>query len=158
MLDAGLRAPQGLLVRVAGSTLLRRRGWAEYSTDRHHPCSQPHVDWISSLSHGGLSNYWTGAVPRFAPEDFTDGARLDERFRWPISYEDLVPFYEMAEGYLLVTAGDPISGVPSNVKRFHYRLPAEWQAIVDVAERRGQGAGVLPLAKGHPWMAVRRGT
>jgi choline dehydrogenase-like flavoprotein len=158
MLDAGLRVPKGLLVRAAGSTVLRRRGWAEYSTDRHHPCSQPHVDWISSLSHGGLSNYWTGAVPRFAPKDFTDGARLDERYRWPITYDDLVPFYELAERYLLVTAGDPISGVPGNVKRFHYRLPAEWQAIVDAAERHGQGAGVLPLAKGHPWMAVRRGT
>ncbi len=158
MLDAGLRAPKGLLVRAAGSPVFRRRGWAEYSTDRHHPCSQPHVDWISSLSHGGLSNYWTGAVPRFAPDDFTDGARLDERFRWPITYEDLVPFYELAERYLLVTAGDPISGVPNNVKRFHYRLPAAWQAIVDGAERCGQGAGALPLAKGHPWMAVRRGT
>ena len=33
------------------------------------------IDWGSSLSLGGLSNYWTGAVPRFAPDDFTEGAR-----------------------------------------------------------------------------------
>ena len=158
MLDAGLRAPRGLLVRAAGSTVLRRMGWAEYSTDRHDPCSQQHVEWVSSLSHGGLSNYWTGAVPRFAPEDFTDGARLDDRYRWPITYEDLLPFYELAEGFLVVTAGDPITGLPSNVKRFHRRLPAGWRAIVDAAQRHGQGAGVLPLAKGYPWMAVRRGT
>jgi choline dehydrogenase-like flavoprotein len=158
MLDAGLRAPSGLLVRAAGNTVLRRMGRAEYSTDRHHPSSQPHVDWFSSLSHGGLSNYWTGAVPRFAPDDFTDGARLDERYRWPITYEDLLPFYEFAERYLTVTAGEPIAGVPSNVKRFHYRLPADWQAIVDAAQQHGHGAGVLPMAKGSPWMAVRRGT
>jgi choline dehydrogenase-like flavoprotein len=158
MLDAGLRAPRGVLVRAAGNTVVRRMGWTEYSTDRHDPSSHPHVDWVSSLSHGGLSNYWTGAVPRFAPDDFTDGARLDERYRWPITYDDLVPFYELAERYLVVTAGDPIAGVPSNVKRFHYRLPADWQAIIDVAQRHGHGAGALPLAKGQPWMAVRRGT
>jgi choline dehydrogenase-like flavoprotein len=158
MLDAGLRAPKGLLVRAAGNTVLRRMGRTEYSTDRHHPSSQPHVDWISSLSHGGLSNYWTGAVPRFAPDDFTDGARLDERYRWPITYEDLLPFYELAECYLTVTAGEPIAGVPSHIKRFHHRLPADWQAIVDAAQHHGHGAGTLPLAKGHPWMAVRRGT
>jgi choline dehydrogenase-like flavoprotein len=158
MLDAGLRAPTGLLVRVAGRTVLRRMGWAEYSTDRHHPCSQPHVDWISSLSHGGLSNYWTGAVPRFARDDFTDGARLDDRYRWPITYDDLVPYYELAERFLVVTAGDPIVGLPSNVKRFHHRLSADWRAIVDAAQSHGHGAGALPLAKGQPWMAVRRGT
>jgi choline dehydrogenase-like flavoprotein len=158
MLDAGLRAPKGLLIRAAGSTVVRRMGWDEYSNDRHHPSSQPHVDWYSSLSHGGLSNYWTGAVPRFAPADFTDGARLDERYRWPITYEDLVPYYEFAERHLVVTAGDRIGGVPSNVKRFHYRLPADWRAIVNAAQQHGHGAGALPLAKGQPWMAVRRGT
>jgi choline dehydrogenase-like flavoprotein len=158
MLDAGLRAPRGFLVRAAGNTVVRRMGWAEYSTDRHDPSSQPYVDWISSLSLGGLSNYWTGAVPRFAPDDFTEGGRLDERYRWPITYEDLVAFYGLAEGYLTVTAGDHITGVPSNVKRFDYRLPAAWQAIVTAAQHDGHGVGALPLAKGRPWMVVRRGT
>jgi choline dehydrogenase-like flavoprotein len=158
MLDAGLRAPSGLLVRAAGNTVVRRMGWSEYSTDRHDRSSQPHVDWVSSLSLGGLSNYWTGAVPRFAPKDFTDGARLDERFRWPITYDDLVPYYELAEGHLTVTAGEPILGVPSNVKRFNCRLSADWGEIIRSAARRGDGIGAVPLAKGKPWMVVRRGT
>ena len=42
------------------------------------PLGQPRpaadVEWHSSLSLGGLSNYWTAAVPRFAPSDFTEGA------------------------------------------------------------------------------------
>ena len=36
------------------------------------------------------------AVPRYAPEDFTDGARIDERFAWPVTYDELVPYYEHA--------------------------------------------------------------
>jgi len=55
---------------------------------------------------GGLSNNWTGAVPRFAPEDFTEGERLHERFRWPITYSDLTPYYEKVERSLEITA-DP---------------------------------------------------
>ena len=31
--------------------------------------------------------------PRFAPADFTEGERLHERYRWPLDYEDLAPFY-----------------------------------------------------------------
>ena len=107
VLDAGQRAPRGLIVRAAGNTLYRRMGWAEYSTDRQDPATDPGIDWISSLSLGGLSNYWTAAVPRFAPEDFTDGERLDERYRWPVDYDDLVPYYERAEQALVVTAGGP---------------------------------------------------
>ena len=83
MLDAGLRAPRGLIVRAAGNTMYRRMGWSEYSTDRQDASTSPDIDWISSLSLGGLSNYWTAAVPRFAPADLTSAraaqALLDKR-------------------------------------------------------------------------------
>jgi choline dehydrogenase-like flavoprotein len=158
MLDAGLRAPSGVVVRAAGNTLYRRMGWKYYSTDRLGPGTPPDVDWGSSLSLGGLSNFWTAAVPRFAPEDFTEGGRLDERYVWPIAYEELVPFYELAEGMLQVTAGEAIPGVPSNLQTFQYRLPADWRGVVERATSGGHAVGVLPMAKGHPWMIALRGT
>ena len=158
VLDAGQRAPRGLIVKAAGNTLMRRMGWAEYSTDRQDPATDPRIDWISSLSLGGLSNYWTAAVPRFAPEDFTDGARLDDRYRWPVSYDDLTPYYERAERALTVTAGEPINGVPANVARYRYQLPKRWRELAVTAQRHGHGVGAMPMAKGHPWMVARRGT
>ena len=97
MLDAGLRAPGGQLVRLAGRTVWRRKGWAEYSQHRHDPSTDEDVVWASSLSLGGLSNYWTSAIPRYAPEDFGDGARIDERFAWPVTYDELVPYYDLLE-------------------------------------------------------------
>jgi choline dehydrogenase-like flavoprotein len=158
MLDAGLRAPSGVVVRAAGNTLYRRMGWKYYSTDRLGPGTPPDVDWVSSLSLGGLSNFWTAAVPRFAPADFTEGGRLDARYVWPIAYEELVPFYELAEGMLQVTAGEAIPGVPSNVRTFEYRLPDDWGGLAERATREGHAVGVLPMAKGHPWMIAMRGT
>ena len=158
VLDAGQHAPRGLIVRAAGNTLYRRMGWAEYSTDRQDPATDPGIDWISSLSLGGLSNYWTAAVPRFAPEDFTDGGRLDERYRWPVGYDDMVPYYERAEQALVVTAGDPILRVPSNVTRYRCELPKDWRELARQAQDHGHGVGALPMAKGRPWMIARRGT
>jgi len=35
----------------------------------------------TQIAPDGLSNDWTGAVPQFAPEDFTAGEKLYERFR-----------------------------------------------------------------------------
>ena len=156
MLDAGTRAPRGLVVKAAGHTVIRYRQWSEIDGDRLDPDSPADVEWYSSLSHGGLSNYWTAAVPRFAPDDFSEGGRLDERYVWPVTYDDLEPFYVEAEHHLRVTAGDPIPGVPSNSIRHRHDLPRDWQAVVERGTSNGSGLGVIPLAKGAPWMVARR--
>lgn len=158
VLESGPKSPRGLVVRAAGNTLYRRRDWSLYSYDRLAPDSDPDVTWFSSLSLGGLSNYWTSAVPRFAPEDFTDGERLDERFRWPIDYGDLAPWYDVAERQLMVTAGAPIPDVPENVLRYRQDLPADWQRVAASAIAEGHGMGAMPMAKGRPWMVAMRGT
>lgn len=158
VLDAGHHAPGGVVVRAGGNTVLRRMAWADYRADRLDPTSAPDVEWYSSLALGGLSNFWTAAVPRFAPADFTEGARRDERYRWPVGYDALVPFYEVAERHLALTAGAPISGVPANVARYHHDVPADWARVATAASSAGYGVGAMPLAKGRPWMFARRGT
>jgi choline dehydrogenase-like flavoprotein len=158
MLDAGLRAPKGEFVRVAGRTLWRRKGWAEYAEHRHDAATDEGVVWISSLSLGGLSNYWTSAIPRYAPADFEDGARIDERFAWPLGYDDIEPYYDVLEPLMGLTAGDPIHGVPAGRVRHKVRLPRDWREVAGRASEHGHGVGVLPMARGGAWMAVRRGT
>jgi choline dehydrogenase-like flavoprotein len=158
MLDAGRRPARGVITRAAGKTLFR---WAEpkqLRTDRHRAVGDPSAEWFSSLTQGGLSNYWTSAVPRFAPQDFTDGAAHDGRFAWPIGYDDLVPFYERAERALVVTSGTAFVNVPSNVRRYEARLPADWQALCDQAAALGHGMSAMPMANGRPWMIAPRST
>jgi choline dehydrogenase-like flavoprotein len=158
LLDSGLHAPKGVVVRAAGNTLFRKMGSRDMTDDRLAAGSSASTVWHSSLSHGGLSNFWTSAVPRFHPEDFTDGARLDERYRWPVTYDELVPYYEQAERHLRVTADEPIDGVPPNVLRHQQQLPPDWRALVHRIQEQGDGAGAIPLAKGEPWMVALRGT
>ncbi|WP_210483915.1 GMC family oxidoreductase [Microvirga antarctica] len=58
---------------------------------------------------GGSSIFWSAHVPRFRPEDFrtasVDGVGAD----WPISYDDLAPYYELNERRVgtAFAVGDP---------------------------------------------------
>jgi choline dehydrogenase-like flavoprotein len=156
MLDAGVRAPRGIVVRVAGRTVMR---WVEggyLHTNRHRSTTVPRLVWTSSLSLGGLSNYWTGAVPRFAPRDFSAGAAIDERFDWPIRYEDLVPFYELVEADLTITAGDGFREVPDGLVAYRHRPPRDWRPVLRRLRQRGHDISEMPLAKGRRWMVALR--
>lgn len=159
MLDAGLRAPRGGVLRVGGKTLFRTKSWAEYARRRHDAeASDPDIEWISSLSLGGLSNYWTSAIPRYSPNDFTDGGRIDERYVWPVRYDELVPYYERAEIEIGLTAAEPIHGVPAGQVQHRMALPDDWTAVAARAQQHGYGVGALPMARGGPTMLARRGT
>jgi quinoprotein glucose dehydrogenase len=46
---------------------------------------------------GGLAMHWGGVTPRFTPEDFRLNSLYGVGDDWPISYEDLEPFYQEAE-------------------------------------------------------------
>src|SRR5712691_3602547 len=122
LLESGTSFPAGLIIRAFGRNLYRK--WAGNNSQYAYVSSgDPETQWCNTLTPGGLSNFWTGAVPRFAPEDFAEGERLHERYRWPLSYTDLEPYYTYAER-LLGVVGEPRS-VP--------QLPAA-QALIQ--ERR----------------------
>ncbi|WP_081085365.1 GMC oxidoreductase [Burkholderia cepacia] len=55
-----------------------------------------------SMVRGGTSNWWGGNTRRCSPETFEQ----DGPVSWPISYDELTPWYEQAE-QLLRVAGDP---------------------------------------------------
>ncbi len=57
------------------------------------------VDGIQSRSMqvGGLAMHWGGVTPRFSPEDFRVRSLYGVGQDWPISYDDLDPWYQEAE-------------------------------------------------------------
>ncbi len=46
---------------------------------------------------GGTTLHWLGNVPRMLPNDFQMKTLYGQGVDWPISYEQLVPYYELAE-------------------------------------------------------------
>ncbi|MDB4729957.1 GMC family oxidoreductase [bacterium] len=53
---------------------------------------------------GGTTMHWQGNTPRMLPEDFEMQTRFGKGIDWPISYEDLIPYYEKAEYEMGVSA------------------------------------------------------
>lgn len=157
MLDSGVSAPPGLIIRAGGNTIFRKKASTKFK-DNRLSADTTDVVWKSSLSHGGLSNIWSAAVPRFGPNDFTDGERLDRRYVWPVRYDELSDYYDEVEGRLTVTCAEPILGVPPPVQHHRARVPADWAEVARHAAENGDGLGAVPMAKGDPWMVAARGS
>jgi choline dehydrogenase-like flavoprotein len=157
MLESGDRLPDGLLIRVAGRNLIRKRPRIE--DPKHHIASDdPEASWYHALMPGGMSSHWAGAVPRFAPEDFYEGERLHERYRWPIGYDDLRPYYDRIERLLSVAAARcDVASQPACTVAYERHLPKDWQHVARGAEAYGHGLTPLPLAAGPQWTFRRTG-
>ncbi len=113
MMAAKLAAERGasiLVVEAGGPSVplrdraLRRARWMEYGET---PWPGDHVDdqnalgtahgFSPSMNVGGLAMHWGGVTPRYSPEDFRLRSLYGVGDDWPISYEDLDPFYQEAE-------------------------------------------------------------
>ncbi|MDB4885847.1 MAG: oxidoreductase [Gemmatimonadetes bacterium] len=63
-----------------------------------------------SMQVGGLAMHWGGVTPRWSPADFRARSMFGVGTDWPISYDELEPFYQEAEE-LIGVAGE--QGPPS---------------------------------------------
>jgi choline dehydrogenase-like flavoprotein len=160
VLEAGREsASHGLTVRAPGLTLAHvRSSRLDYPPDsRAVPDGPPR--WVFDLSPGGLTNHWSCAVPRFAPQDFIDGERLGEPWRWPIGYDDLRTDYSAMERLLHVGGGgEDVPNLPANEVRHRIRLAGDWAELVAQASARGHGLTALPKAYGADWTVTRGAT
>ena len=71
------------------------------STDRPMPLNKRRVKGV-----GGTSLHWGSVVPRFRERDFEMQTRHGVGRDWPISYEDLRPYYARAEQEIGVAGPD----------------------------------------------------
>lgn len=68
------------------------------------PWPRDHIDGMSaegiqsrSMCVGGMAMHWGGVTPRFSPEDFKTRSLFGVGTDWPITYEELDPYYQQAE-------------------------------------------------------------
>ncbi|MFC4243229.1 GMC family oxidoreductase N-terminal domain-containing protein [Gryllotalpicola reticulitermitis] len=110
---------------------------------------------LNADAFGGGSRIWQGMAWRFMPEDFhmrelygnPEGASLVD---WPISYDELEPFYTRAEWELGV-AGEEGALTRRMPRTKGYPMPAfgtepARELLASAADRLGWGWGPIPLA------------
>ena len=68
--------------------------------DSDHPYLQKKpFEWIRGYQVGGKSLIWGRACPRWSPFEFTAPARFGYGIEWPISYNDVAPWYAHVEKF-----------------------------------------------------------
>src|SRR6201998_4685754 len=72
--------------------------------------------WFRSRIVGGRTNHWGRIALRFAPIDFKSKTRDGLGEDWPITYEDLAPYYDKVESYIGVFGTkENVSSAPDGV-------------------------------------------
>jgi choline dehydrogenase-like flavoprotein len=72
--------------------------------------------WFRSRIVGGRTNHWGRIALRFAPVDFQSKTRDGLGDDWPITYDDLAPYYDKVESYIGVFGTkEGVSSAPDGV-------------------------------------------
>lgn len=73
------------------------RGRMLQAADRGFANATPEKEWRYLHAFGGGSNCWYACAPRMLPDDFRMRTRFGVGVDWPVSYEELEPYYCDAE-------------------------------------------------------------
>lgn len=71
-------------------------GW-ELEGEPYTQTSGSHFDWWRSRMLGGRTNHWGRISLRFGPKDFKGKSHDGLGDDWPISYEDVAPYYDKVD-------------------------------------------------------------
>ncbi len=103
-------------------------------------------EWVRVRAVGGKSLFWAGVTPRFGPNEFQP--KDDHDTRWPLTYDEIAPYYDRVEELIGVTSTvEGVGGFPLNKG-----LPPLHPKCAEVemgraAEKIGRGLKVLPAPK-----------
>ena len=120
------------------------------STYRRDPA---HKLWNFTIGLGGGTNCWFGQAPRFHPHDFHMRTRYGVSQDWPITYDELEPYYVAAETTMSIAGSDEMAAVLPRSAPFP--LPPHVMTSVDRAMRRAQPEFHFPIATARASVATR---
>ncbi|MDA8900804.1 GMC family oxidoreductase, partial [Flavobacteriaceae bacterium] len=82
--------------RAFGEFDMAYGGW-EIEGEPYNQIGNSKFDWFRSRMLGGRTNHWGRISLRFGPRDFKSKDRDGLGENWPISYEDIKPYYDKVD-------------------------------------------------------------
>jgi choline dehydrogenase-like flavoprotein len=83
--------------------------WLTDDLDNPYVEEEP-FDWLRAYHVGGRSMHWARQSYRFSPMDFEGNAKEGVGIPWPVSYEEIAPWYDKAE--LFAGISGSVEGLP----------------------------------------------
>jgi choline dehydrogenase-like flavoprotein len=104
-------------------------------------------EWVRIRAVGGKSLFWAGVTPRFSPDEFQPKDDFDTH--WPITYQDIAPFYDRVEEMIGVTSTVTGAGAFQLNKGLAPQKPncAEVELKKAAEQLAGRNLKVLPIPK-----------
>ncbi len=110
-----------------------------FVNDRENPYSVAkgsRFHWFRGRQEGGRLHAWGRIAPRMSDIDFAAVNVDGYNRKWPISYEDLVPYYNRVEKFLgIYSSVDEIDGLPDEKYMAPWPLTALETSFKEVIER-----------------------
>ena len=103
-----------------------------------------HKLWNFTIGLGGGTNCWFGQTPRFHPHDFKTRSLYGVGQDWPLTYDELEPYYVAAERKMAISGASEMSVVLPRSAPFP--LPPHVTTSVDRAMRTAQPEFHFPIA------------
>ncbi len=67
--------------------------------------------WDFTIGLGGSTNCWWALTPRMHPSDFKLRSTTGKGADWPVDYDDLVPYWQEIERFMLIAGPDELDRV-----------------------------------------------
>lgn len=111
-----------------------------------------HKMWNFTIGLGGGTNCWVAQTPRFHPTDFRMHSRYGVAQDWPLTYEDLEPYYAQAEARMSVAGSPDMAAILPRSGPFP--LPPHQMTAVDQVMRQAQPDHHFPIATARASVAT----
>jgi len=107
--------------------------------EREHPTTGTPYAWVRARVLGGKTNFWGRGALRYGPLQFNAASRDGFDVDWPISYDDVKPYYDKVD-MLLGCSGtkEGLEQVPDGVFQRPYKLNCVEVAFKRAIARMGR--------------------
>jgi len=90
--------------------------------------------WNFTIAYGGGTNCWFATTPRMLPSDFRLKSLYGRGQDWPLSYDELEPYYAHAEDIMDISGADDI-GIVTPRSRPYPQPPHKFSAVDRLMKR-----------------------